>query len=114
MKLAHLILREIASRKISFFASLLAVCASTCCVVASFGLLKDHKYDTEELLRKETRDEEERLKKYTLRLAELTRKHEDETRKTMKNLGFNILILPKDQNLADLYAEDFASKYMPE
>ena len=40
MKLAHLILREIASRKISFFASLLAVCASTCCVVASFGLLK--------------------------------------------------------------------------
>ena len=32
----------------------------------------------------------------------------------MKKLGFNIRILPKDQNLADLYATDYASKYMPE
>ncbi len=103
MKLPHLILREIAFRKISFAASLAAVCASVCCVVASFGLLKDHDYQTMEIL------EEKKAE-----LTALTRKHEDETRKTMKNLGFNILILPKDQVLADLYAEDFASKYMPE
>ena len=114
MKLTHLIFREIAFRKISFFASLLAVCASACCVIASFELLQDHDYRTEEILQEKNREGKDRLKKYTLRLTELTRKHEDETRKTMKNLGFNILILPKDQNLADLYAEDFASKYMPE
>ena len=42
MKLPRLILREIAFRKISFVASLVAVCASVCCVVASFELLKDH------------------------------------------------------------------------
>tara|TARA_B100001105_G_C22373148_1_gene436025 strand:- start:279 stop:1622 length:1344 start_codon:yes stop_codon:yes gene_type:complete len=114
MKLPHLILREIAFRKISFAASLLAVCASACCVVASFELLKDHDLRTEEILKEKSLQETGRLKKYTLRLTELTRKHEDETRKTMKNLGFNILILPRDQNLADLYAEDFASKYMPE
>tara|TARA_B100000586_G_scaffold202486_1_gene150484 strand:- start:357 stop:1607 length:1251 start_codon:yes stop_codon:yes gene_type:complete len=83
-------------------------------VVASFELLKDHDLRTEEILKEKNRQEAGRLKKYTLRLTELTRKHEDETRKTMKNLGFNILILPRDQNLADLYAEDFASKYMPE
>ena len=29
-------------------------------------------------------------------------------------MGFNVLILPKDQNLSDLYADDFASRYMPE
>ena len=103
MKLPRLILREIAFRKISFVASLAAVCASVCCVVASFELLKDHDYQTMEILA---------VKK--AELTALTRKHEDETRKTMKNLGFNILILPKDQVLADLYAEDFASKYMPE
>ncbi len=114
MKLPHLILREIAFRKISFAASLLAVCASACCVVASFELLKDHDLRTEEILKEKSLQEAERLKKYTLKLTELTRKHEDETRKTMKNLGFNILILPRDQNLADLYADDFASKYMPE
>jgi len=103
MKLPRLILREIAFRKISFVASLAAVCASVCCVVASFELLKDHDYQTMESLAEKK-----------AALTELTRKHEDETRKTMKNLGFNILILPKDQVLADLYAEDFASKYMPE
>ncbi|MCX6925688.1 MAG: FtsX-like permease family protein, partial [Verrucomicrobia bacterium] len=32
----------------------------------------------------------------------------------MLKIGFNVLILPKDQNLGDLYADDFASKYMPE
>ena len=41
-------------------------------------------------------------------------KMEDDYRKIMKDLGFNVLILPNDQNLADLYADDFASKYMPE
>ena len=39
---------------------------------------------------------------------------EDDYRKIMLGLGFNVLILPKDQNLADFYAEDFASKLMPE
>jgi len=54
------------------------------------------------------------LAKHQSELAALTLKHEDETRNTMKDLGFNILILPKDQNLGDLYSDDFASKYMPE
>ena len=38
----------------------------------------------------------------------------DDYRKLMLKMGFNVLILPIDQNLSDLYAEDFASKYMPE
>jgi predicted lysophospholipase L1 biosynthesis ABC-type transport system permease subunit len=32
----------------------------------------------------------------------------------MLKLGFNVVILPKDQNLSDWYSEDFATKYMPE
>ncbi len=38
----------------------------------------------------------------------------DEYRKMTKDLGFNVLILPEDQNLADFYSEQFASEYMPE
>ena len=34
--------------------------------------------------------------------------------KITKSLGFNVLILPRDQNLSDFYAQDFASKVMPE
>jgi putative ABC transport system permease protein len=32
----------------------------------------------------------------------------------MLKLGFNVVILPKNQNLADWYADDYASNYMPE
>ena len=39
---------------------------------------------------------------------------QDDYRKITKKLGFNLLILPEDQNLSDLYADDFANKYMPE
>src|SRR5262249_53712222 len=42
------------------------------------------------------------------------RKLEDDYRKITLKLEFNVLILPKDQNLGDLYADDYASKYMPE
>ena len=35
-------------------------------------------------------------------------------RKITLGLGFNVLILPKNQNLSDFYADDFASEYMPE
>jgi ABC-type lipoprotein release transport system permease subunit len=38
----------------------------------------------------------------------------DDTRKAMLKLGFNVVILPKDQNLADWYADDYASEVMPE
>ncbi len=47
-------------------------------------------------------------------LAQGMDKLKDDTRKAMLKLGFNVVILPKDQNLADWYAEDYASKYMPE
>jgi putative ABC transport system permease protein len=39
---------------------------------------------------------------------------EDAYRRITKDLGYNVLILPKDQNLADFHADDFATKYMSE
>ena len=39
---------------------------------------------------------------------------DNEIRKITKGLGFNILILPKDQNLSDFYADNFGVQTMPE
>jgi hypothetical protein len=39
---------------------------------------------------------------------------EDDYRKIMKTLGFNLLILPSNQKLSDFYADDAVSSYMPE
>lgn len=54
------------------------------------------------------------LKKREAETAARMKQLEDDYRKIALKLGFNILILPKDQNLSDLFADDFASKYMPE
>jgi ABC-type lipoprotein release transport system permease subunit len=42
------------------------------------------------------------------------KKLEDEIRKSMKGLGFNIYIFPAGQEMSEVYAEGFASKTMPE
>ena len=39
---------------------------------------------------------------------------EDDYRKISLRLGYNLMILPKEQNLANFYADDFAAKLMPE
>jgi len=39
---------------------------------------------------------------------------DDEIRKITKNMGFNILILPRDQRLLDFYANDFGETTMPQ
>jgi len=39
---------------------------------------------------------------------------EDDIKRAMRKLGFNIIILPKDQNLNDWYANDYGVRYMPE
>jgi ABC-type lipoprotein release transport system permease subunit len=47
-------------------------------------------------------------------LKEQMRKMEDEYRKITKRMGFNVIILPQDQNIADFYADNYADKFMPE
>jgi len=103
MSVARLVLREIRHRKITFLLSTLAVAAAVACVVAQLSLL--HRYDlaTEKLIAAKEAETREKMAKL-----------EDDYRKITLGMGFNVLILPKDQNLGDFYAEDFASKMMPE
>lgn len=103
MNVAHLVLREIGYRRLNFALGVLSVAIATACLIAQLIVLQKHDLATEQIVAQ--------------RQAEVTRKMaalQDDVRKITKNLGFNVLILPKDQNLADLYAQDFAAKYMPE
>lgn len=56
----------------------------------------------------------ERFKSKHAELEEDMHEMWDTYRKMTKKLGFNVLILPKEQNLSDFYAENFASHYMPQ
>lgn len=103
MTIWRLILREIAHRKLGFALGLISVSIAVASLAGAMTLLRAHDLRTEQLVAAKEAETQREMAKM-----------EDDYRKIMKDLGFNVLILPKDQNLADLYADDFASKYMPE
>ena len=92
MKLSHLVWREISHRRGNFCLMLISVVLAVACGVCAITLFDaQHQYNQQQI-------------------GVL----DNEIRKITKNMGFNILILPRDQNLADFYADDFASQTMPE
>lgn len=88
----RLIAKEIGHRRLNFVLAVLSVLVASATLVAALTLLHAHE----------------------LRNVRELARFQDETRKTMKKLGFNVLIFPKDQNRWDLYAQDFGARTMPE
>lgn len=103
MSLWHLIGREIRHRKLNFLLGLLSVAAAVACLVAAVTLLRADDLRTASLLAQKQ--------------AEVKKAGEDleeAMRKITKGLGFNVLILPQDQDLNELHLEGALSKTMPE
>lgn len=103
MSIWHLIIREIFHRKLNFGLGLLSVVIAVTCLTGAMSLLKAHDLETDRIVGEREAETAQRMKEL-----------EDDYRKMMLKMGFNVLILPQDQNLGDLYADDFASHYMPE
>lgn len=103
MKIRHLVIKEIKNRKQNFLLGLLSVVFAVTSIIGAMTMLDIHDYKTETLVTNKEKETKERLAVV-----------QDDYRKITKKLGFNLLILPEDQNLSDLYAEDFANKFMPE
>ncbi|MCK5137399.1 MAG: FtsX-like permease family protein [Bacteroidales bacterium] len=103
MNISTLVIKEMKRRKLNFFLGLLSVVFAVTTVTGALTMLQVHDHKTNEIITEKEAETHERM-------ALL----EDDYRKIMKKLGFNLLILPKDQNISDLFANDFASKLMPE
>lgn len=103
MNLWRLVWRELTWRRGRVALSVLAVAVAVGGLLGAAALLGAHERRTQTLLA-------EKEAALQARLATL----DDDMRKAMLGLGFNVVILPKDQNLADFHADDFASKDMPE
>lgn len=103
MNVVRLALREVMHRRLSALLGALGVALASACLVGAASFLRAHDRRTDAIVAaKESQTAQE------------MRKLDDDYRKITKNLGFNVLILPRDQSLADLYADDFAAKLMPE
>jgi putative ABC transport system permease protein len=103
MSIWTLAVREITRRKANFASGLIAVTVAVAVLAGSMTMLRLHDLRTGRIV---ARKEQETRK----RMAVL----EDDYRKIMKILGFNLLIFPAGQKLADLYADDAVSAYMPD
>ena len=103
MSIGRLVLREILFRRLGFALAVLAVAVAVAVLVGQVLLLDEHDLRTEQFLA---------VARQTLKDA--MAKLDDDIRIITNNLGFNVLILPKDVNLFDFFAKDYADKYMPE
>ena len=80
-----------------------AVVTAVGVLVAELTLLNSHDIRTQEILSaKEAQMQEEMVQM------------EDDYRKIMKILGFNLLILPEGQEISDFYSDGYVAKDMPE
>ncbi len=99
----RLVGREILYHRGNFLLSVVGVLVAAACVVAAISLLD--RYD---------RRSEQRAAAQAVELERKMADLKDDYRKIGLRLGFNVLIVPKNQNMADFYADDFAAKMMPE
>lgn len=103
MSLWHLIVQEMLYRRGNFLLALGSVVLAVGCLMGSVGLLNRFDLATDAIIAQKELAVQRQL-------AEM----EEEFRRITTRMGFNILILPKDQNLADFYAENYATETMPE
>ena len=99
----HLVSREILYHKVNFAQGVVSAAVAVACLVGELTIIRREDAGTERILAAKEAD-------MRVRMAAL----EDDYRKITKGLGFNVLILPREQNLSDLFAEDYASHSMPE
>jgi hypothetical protein len=103
MSVWRLAIKEIVRRKANFVSGLVAVTVAAAVLAGSMTILRLHDLRTQRIVARKERETRERL-------AVL----EDDYRKIMKNLGFNLLIFPSSQKLSDFYSNDAVSAYMPD
>lgn len=103
MTIWRLVIREIARQKMSFTLGVISVLIAVGVLVAELTLLNAHDLHTQSILEKKEAETREKMSSM-----------EDDYRKIMIDMGFNLLILPKDQVLGTYYADGYVSRDMPE
>ena len=103
MSIWTMMIREIAYRKVNFVLGLAGVAAAVGLLIGVLTCLELHDARSEGIVA--GKEEETKAVMAGLR---------SDVKKAMQGLGYNAIILPKDQPLGDWYAEDYAAKAMPE
>ena len=103
MTVWRLVSKEIGHRRLSFALAVVAVAVAVGVLAGHLILLRAYDLRTEAVL-------DARQQAAEPRLAAL----EDDYRKYMKDLGFNLLILPEQQDLSEFWTKGYGTHTMPE
>jgi hypothetical protein len=109
-----MVAREIRHNLVGFTVAALSVLLASAGLVTELGLLARHDRNTEVVLAAARLRTAMRVRVLRADVQRQAAALDDEVRKIMKGLGFNVLILPKNQDLTDFYAAGYASRFMPE
>jgi len=103
MTTLRLLLAEIGYRKLNFAMSVLAVVIAVALFVAGPMLIDGY-----------ARQTQQNLREFEAKTAEQLDRLEKETTRLMRDMGFNLMIVPAETNMSDFWAADFASATMPQ
>jgi len=102
MNVWRLVCREIAYRKIDFLLGVAAVLAAVACLVGVMTLLRAHGGRVAELNAQKQQE--------TASMMDLA---QDDYRKMMKTMGYNVVILNKEEDLSEFWTNGYAKQLMP-
>ncbi|MFW6171225.1 MAG: hypothetical protein ACODAD_12100 [Planctomycetota bacterium] len=95
--------REIAYRKLNFLLGMIGVVVAIGILASILTSLSVHEARSDQIVAEKEKETE------AARAALAS-----DVRKAMHHLGYNAVVLPRDQSLGDYYAEDYAAQTMPE
>lgn len=114
MTIWRLVFREIRHRRLNFALALLSVAVAVAGVVAAEALMSGNRAATAAILSRKQQEVELSVEARQAEVEKAGAALQDAMRKSMRELGFNILILPEDQDLSELHLNGTLSKTMPE
>ena len=110
----RLLIEEIRFRKAHFVQGLFAVTVASALFVAGPTLIEGYGRETQDHMRELEATATAELEQMRAETNAELKKLEDSTRKLMLEMGFNLMIVHKDTNMADFWADDFATATMPQ
>ena len=94
---------EIGYRKMNFILSVISVFIAISTLTGSFMILRLHDHHTNQILQTKKEQLEQRMDSL-----------QNETRRAMLEVGFNITILPQNQDVYEWYSRGYGNTFMPE
>ncbi|MCA9074301.1 MAG: FtsX-like permease family protein [Planctomycetaceae bacterium] len=114
MSVWRLMLREIRHRKVNFGLGVLTVAVAIACLVGAQSLLQADRVITQHILADRQAEVEGAIAEKQAEVEKAGAELQDAMRKHMLGLGFNVLILPEDQELSELHLGGGLTATMPE